>query len=125
MTDIWASKSLVPTDQGNYYHNHQNRTLHYVYHSKKVTGKAETADRQRIQLNTSVNFKVKQTNALVSIMQCSESVSFWASRIGLSEVWIRIILSSGNSKKNVYFYCFLTFLGLFIYEERSKCIYKK
>ncbi len=43
-------------------------------------------------------------------------------RIRLSEVWIRILLSSSeSSKKNLDSYCFVTSLWLFILEKRCNC----
>ncbi len=47
-----------------------------------------------------------------------------------SEIRIRIRIrilpsSSKNCKKNLYFYCFVTSLWLFIFEEWCKCTFKK
>jgi hypothetical protein len=54
---------------------------------------------------------------------------FWTSwiRNHLSEVWIwiRILLSSSkNSKKNLDFYRFVTYFGLYIFEKLCKCTFK-
>ncbi len=39
---------------------------------------------------------------------------------------IRILLSSSkNSKKNLDFFCFVTFFGLFVFEKWCKCSFKK
>ncbi len=55
-----------------------------------------------------------------------ESVCFWAFRIRLSQVRLRLQilpLSSKNSKKNVNFYCSVTSLLLFIFKELCKCMF--
>ncbi len=69
---------------------------------------------------------------LLSLKQCSGSGSqpgsgstgstcFWVSRIR-----IRLLLSSNkNSKKNLDFYSFVTFLGLFVFEEWFNCTLQK
>ncbi len=108
--------------------NHLHRTMVVKFDLFSFEGNLSRYSKFRSFLIHSAwgNFFGPRIDKVYSILQCSgsESVSgstcFWASRIRIhqSEVWIRILLSSSkNSKKNLDSYCFVTFLGHFIFEK--------
>jgi hypothetical protein len=72
----------------------------------------------------------------VPVFRIQGSVTFWPSRIRIPDPLVRCVdpdlapdqnpsIIKQNSKKNLYFYCFVTSVWLFIFEEWCKCTFKK